>query len=74
VLGVPGEGRGARFRKRPDGSWVGLDGYYEGEPLVVLRDADGGVSHLDLASFRYTRVPYDPERDIPGGVDDAGWH
>jgi CubicO group peptidase (beta-lactamase class C family) len=74
VLGVPGEGRGARFRKRPDGSWVGLDGYYEGEPLVVVRDADGGVSHLDLASFRYTRMPYDPERDIPGGVDDAGWH
>ena len=51
-----------------------LDGYYEGEPLVVVRDADGGVSHLDLASFRYTRVPYDPERDIPGGVDAAGWH
>ena len=73
-LGVPGEGRGARFRKAGDGSWVGLEGYYAGEPLVVVRDADGAVSHLDLASFRFTRLPYDPERDIPGGVDPAGWH
>ena len=73
-LGVPGEGRGARFRKASDGSWVGLEGYYAGEPLVVVWDADGAVSHLDLASFRFTRLPYDPERDIPGGVDTAGWH
>src|SRR5436190_1663966 len=73
-LGVPGEGRGARFRKNGDGTWVGLDGYYAGEPLVAVRDATGAVSHLDLASFRFTRLPYDPERDIPGGVDNAGWH
>ncbi len=71
-FGVPGEGRGARFRPE-EGGWVGLDGYYAGEPLRVVRDADGAVSHLDLASFRYTRLPYDGERDIPGGVDDAGW-
>jgi CubicO group peptidase (beta-lactamase class C family) len=73
-LGVPGEGRGARFRKNAEGTWVGLDGYYAGEPLVAVREASGAVSHLDLASFRFTRLPYDPERDIPGGVDDAGWH
>lgn len=74
VLGVPGEGRGARFRPAEDGSWVGLDGYYAGEPLRVVRDEHGAVSHLDLASFRYSRLPYDPERDVPGGVDAAGWH
>ena len=74
VLGVPGEGRRARFRTAGDGSWVGLDGYYAGEPLRVVRDPQGAVSHLDLASFRYSRLPYDPDRDIPGGVDDAGWH
>ncbi len=73
VFGVPGEGRGSRFRRAGDGTWVGLDGYYTGEPLRVVRDADAAVSHLDLASFRYTRTPYDPTRDIPGGVDDAGW-
>ncbi len=71
-LGVPGEGRDARFRPA-EGGWVGLDGYYAGELLRVVRDVDGAVSHLDLASFRYTRLPYDRERDIPGGVDEAGW-
>ena len=35
--------------------------------------ADGSVSHLDLASFRFTRTPYDPEADVPGGVDESGW-
>lgn len=73
-MGVPGEGRGSRFSPTVDGSWVGRDGYYLGEPLRVVRGTDGSVSHLDLASFRYTRTPYDPQRDIPGGVDDRGWH
>lgn len=72
-LGVPGQGRGARFRALGDGSWVGLDGYYTGEPLRVVRDAEGAVSHLDLASFRFTRRPYDPDADVPGGVDESGW-
>lgn len=74
VLGEPGQGRGARFASVGPDEWVGLDGYYTGEPLRVIRDGDGAVSHLDLASFRFTRLPYDPERDIPGGVDDRGWH
>ncbi|NHI19870.1 beta-lactamase family protein [Phycicoccus endophyticus] len=74
VLGEPGTGRGSRFARTGEDTWVGLDGYYTGEPLRVLRRADGSVSHLDLASFRFTRVPYDPAADIPGGVDDRGWH
>lgn len=73
VLGVPGQGRGTRFRREGDDLWVGLDGYYAHEPLRVVRDDHGAVSHLDLASFRFTRLPYDPSRDIPGGVDQAGW-
>lgn len=75
VLGTPGAGRGSRFRRVGDGvdEWVGLDGYYTGEPLRVLRRADGSVSHLDLATFRFTRTPYDPEADVPGGVDEQGW-
>ena len=75
VLGGPGAGRGSRFRRVGDGwdEWVGLDGYYTGEPLRVLRRGDGSVSHLDLATFRFTRTPYDPEADVPGGVDEQGW-
>lgn len=73
VLGEPGVGRGSRFRSVATDQWVGLDGYYPGEPLRVIRRADGSVSHLDLASFRFTRTPYDGAADIPGGVDEAGW-
>lgn len=40
----------------------------------MVRRPDGGVSHLDLASFVFTREPYGPEADaVPGGVDEAGW-
>ena len=75
VLGEPGTGRGSRFRRRGEGhdEWVGLDGYYTGEPLRVLRRADGTVSHLDLATFRLTRTPYAADADVPGGVDERGW-
>lgn len=73
VLGAPGTGRGSRFRRVGEDEWVGLDGYYTGEPLRVLRRGDGSASHLDLATFRFTRTPYDPEADVPGGVDKRGW-
>jgi CubicO group peptidase (beta-lactamase class C family) len=72
-LGEPGKGRGARFRRDGD-SWVGLEGYYRGEPLTVERDSSGRPLRLVLASFVFTRTPYDPAADIPGGVDPAGWH
>ncbi len=72
-LGRPG--RSSRFRRSPagDGTWVGLDAYYAGERLRVFRDGDGRPSHLDLATFRLTRTPYDPSADVPGGVDEGGW-
>ncbi len=73
VLGEPGSGRGARFRPVGTDEWLGLDSYYAGEPLRVVRRGDGSVSHLDLASFRFTRTPYDPQADVPGGVDERGW-
>lgn len=73
VLGEPGEGRGCRF-KPADGGWTGLDGYYSGETLVVVRNGSDRVSHLDLGSFRFSRTPYDPAADIPGGIDPSGWH
>jgi CubicO group peptidase (beta-lactamase class C family) len=73
VLGEPGAGRGCRL-KPVAGGWTGLDGYYSGETLTVVRDGQGRVSHLDVGSFRFSRIPYDPAADIPGGVDPAGWH
>lgn len=73
VLGEPGTGRGSRFARVGEDRWTGLDGYLTGEPLLVVRRGDGSVSHLDVATFRFTRTPYDPSADVPGGVDDAGW-
>jgi hypothetical protein len=29
---------------------------------------------LELASFIFTRTPYDPHADVPGGLDPKGWH
>ncbi|MFD3659846.1 serine hydrolase domain-containing protein [Streptomyces sp. NPDC058659] len=68
-----GAGRRARFRALPEGGWVGLNGYYAGETLRVVRRPDGNVSHLDLGSFVFTREPYEPGDAVPGGVDEAGW-
>lgn len=62
-----------RFRPNGDGTWTGLDGYYAGEKLRVVRREDGTVSHLDLNTFVLTRTPYDPSAPIPGGLDADGW-
>ena len=65
--------RDARFKPAGDGTWIGLNGYYAGETLRPVRDADGRVTHLDIGSFVFTREPYDPDAPIPGGVDPKGW-
>ncbi|MEU6310353.1 serine hydrolase domain-containing protein [Streptomyces sp. NPDC047014] len=70
---VAATGRTARFRAEPDGSWTGLSGYYTGETLRAVRREDGSVSHLDLASFVFTREPYEAQAPVPGGVDPRGW-
>jgi hypothetical protein len=54
-----------RFALRGDGL-VGTSGYHAGETLHVVRRDDGSVSHLECATFIYTRTPYDGEAPIPG--------
>ncbi|HET6499244.1 MAG TPA: serine hydrolase domain-containing protein [Amycolatopsis sp.] len=66
-------GRASRFRAAGRDEWLGLDGYYAGETLRVGRATDGTPTHLDLATFIFTRTPYDPAAPIPGGVDETGW-
>ncbi|MGV9941744.1 serine hydrolase domain-containing protein [Streptomyces sp. NPDC003401] len=70
---LSGGGRRSRFRANGDGTWSGLEGYFAGETLRVVRRPDGTVDHLDLGSFVFTRRPYDSEADVPGGVDAEGW-
>jgi len=64
-LGRPG--RASRFRPGPDGTWVGMDGYFAGETLRLEPDA------LHLVTYVFTRVPYDPAAPVPGGVEAGGW-
>ncbi|WP_194832920.1 serine hydrolase [Nocardia sp. XZ_19_369] len=66
-------GRESRFRPDSDGSWTGLDGYYAGERMEVVRGPDGVAQRLELVSYVFTRAPYEPVEPIPGGVDPAGW-
>ncbi|HEY1135228.1 MAG TPA: serine hydrolase domain-containing protein [Nocardioides sp.] len=46
---------------------VGTAGYHDGETVEVHRRPDGSVSHLEVATFVYTRIPYDPDVPVPGG-------
>ena len=68
-----GGGRASRFRAEPDGTWTGLDGYYTGEPLRLVRGPDGTVDHLDLGSFVLTREPYGPDAPLAARPDPEGW-
>lgn len=68
-----GSARASRFRAQPDGTWIGLDNYFAGERLGIVRSAAGAVTHLDLGTFVFTRTPYDPAAPVPGGVDPEGW-
>ncbi|GII04880.1 serine hydrolase domain-containing protein [Planobispora takensis] len=70
---IGGTGRASRFSARPDGTWLGLDGYYAGETMRLVRNPDGSPGHLDLNTFVFTRTPYDPQAEVPGGVDPDGW-
>jgi hypothetical protein len=40
---------------------------------TAVRDADGEIVALDIASHLFTRSPYDPRAPVPGGVDPQGW-
>lgn len=73
TLGVPKGNRTSRFDRVAPDTYVGRDLYYKGETLRVVRAADGSVSHIDLASFRFTRTPYPVDADVPGGVPDDAW-
>ncbi|MFI9382255.1 serine hydrolase domain-containing protein [Kutzneria sp. NPDC052558] len=73
ITPIAAGGRGSRFRPTGPDTWIGLDGYYDGETLRIVRRADGSISHLDLATFIFSREPYDVTAEIPGGVDPNGW-
>ena len=64
AIGQPG--RHTRLDLRGE-QLIGRGGYFDGEPLTVRRRDDGTVSHLELASFVFSRQPYEPVDIVPGG-------
>lgn len=57
-----------------DDGWVGVGGgYFHGERLRLVRDLHRRIRQLDIATFCFTRTPYDPDADLPGGADPLGW-
>lgn len=73
LTSLSGDSKPTRFRPAGEGTWTGRNGYHAGETLRVVTRPDGTVSHLDLATFIFTREPYDDSAPIPGGVDSIGW-
>jgi CubicO group peptidase (beta-lactamase class C family) len=67
-----GRGRTSRFAPTGKDLWRGRDGYYAGEELRALRDTDGGITHLDVATFVLTRAPYEGDA-VPGGAAGGAW-
>lgn len=63
----------SRFRPVGADTWTGLDGYFRGEILRVVRAVDGTAEHLDIGTFVFTRHPYQPGEVVPGGMDEGGW-
>lgn len=50
--------RSARFERVGEDIWRGLDDYFTGELLRVVRHDDGTIEQLDLATYTLTRTPY----------------
>ncbi|MGI8993466.1 MAG: serine hydrolase domain-containing protein [Nocardioidaceae bacterium] len=61
------EGLDRGFVQVDDDRYRGLTGYFAGEELRVVRRDDGAVSHLEVVTFIFTRIPYDSRAPIPGG-------
>jgi CubicO group peptidase (beta-lactamase class C family) len=58
VIDHANPGRRTRMVRDVPDEWRCLDHYFAGETLRVVRAADGGISHLDLVTYRLTRAPY----------------
>jgi CubicO group peptidase (beta-lactamase class C family) len=58
VLDSANPARRSRFEPAGSDRWRGMDQYFTGETLEVVRDSVGAVHHLDLATYELTRTPY----------------
>ncbi|MFI5894722.1 serine hydrolase domain-containing protein [Actinoplanes sp. NPDC051513] len=59
ALKMTGPSHWSRFTREAPDRWRGVAGENEGEVLHVLRDADGAVTKIDIATFVFSRNPFD---------------
>ena len=59
VVNVGKGGRASRLTPTGSDTWRGLDAYFAGETLSVVRDGTGHVRSLRLATYQLTRRPYE---------------
>lgn len=66
--------RSTTFAQDPLGHWVGVEGdYWLGEELRLRVRDDGTPYALDIATFHFTRTPYEPGTGVPGEQEDDAW-
>jgi len=57
ALVMTGPNHRSRYVREAPDRWRGVDGDNEGEVLLALRDADGAVVMIDIATFVFSRDP-----------------
>jgi CubicO group peptidase (beta-lactamase class C family) len=57
ALEMTGPNHWSRFVREAPDRWRGVDGDNEGETLLALRDPDGAVTRIDIATFVFSRDP-----------------
>ena len=64
----------ARVSVDAHGRLVGTShNYAYGEELLIDPEHSDDPRWFTLARLHFSREPYDPESDVPGGVDESGW-
>lgn len=64
----------SRVELAEDGRLVGTSANFAwGEELLVDRENENDPAWFTLARLHYSREPYDPASQVPGGLTDGGW-
>lgn len=66
--------RSTTFARDGHQRWIGVEGdYWLGEELRPRRREDGTTYALDIATFHFTRTPYEPGTGVPGEQEADRW-
>ncbi len=57
AIEMTGPGHWSRFVREAPDRWRGVDGENEGEILTIMRNPDGEVTQIDIATFVFSHDP-----------------